>query len=79
MTHDLRPTQDQAMCQRSRQTNWLNAPWSEGPSMLTRPPPAMEGGYSPMNGRSLQGLLAVRPAQRCMPGGPGKNKYLPFS
>jgi hypothetical protein len=26
--------------------------------MLTRPPPPMEGGYSPMNRRSLQGLLS---------------------
>jgi hypothetical protein len=28
MTRDLRPTQNQGMCQRSRQTRWLNAPWS---------------------------------------------------
>lgn len=31
--------------------------------MLTRPPPQMEGGYSPMNRPSLQDLFSVRPAQ----------------
>jgi len=31
--------------------------------MLTRPPPPMEGGYSPMNAWSLQGRHAVSPVK----------------
>ena len=64
MTRDPRPTQDKVTCQRSRQTNRLNAPWSEGPSVLTRPPPHLEGGYSPMNAAILHIGPAVRKSTR---------------
>ena len=37
------------MCQRSRQTSWLNAPWSERTKYVDASPSTVEGGYSPMN------------------------------
>jgi hypothetical protein len=68
MTHDRRPTQDPAMCQRSRQTSWLNAPWSVRTKCVDASPSTMEGGYSPMNGLSLQGWLSIGPAPICLTG-----------
>lgn len=35
----------------------LDAPWSVGPGMLTRPP--LEGGYSPMNDEDLTRMGAL--------------------